>query len=493
MGAFCVLAVFSLLNVWPFFWFHYLPFMDHPSHLLQASILANFHSSDLQYERFFAINTLPVPNLLNDYFTAALAQLFSIDVASRMAIGFGVVTLPLSVWFYLSQTRPGTEPWAFFAVPMSWSRFLFFGNENFCLAVPLLFVLLGLLGSWDSRYSLRKIAAFTLLATLIYFSHFLVFAVAGLAFTLHFALGKWNVRNALLHFGPLTPGCLFAALWFSQKANGGMPVWRFNLLEKLQALSEALCPAPWGAAVQSVAWQCLCLSIVIFLFVSAFRLFSDPAKRLPILLVLCCSAIAFVLQRWTIIFIPDQRMWWMTLLMGFALFPVFSPKSLIPLGIFALPLAIGTSISTQPLFAMQNQQLAMVDNAFANFPKGLRLLYFGDPNLPAHLHRAFEYYHIRKGGRTTMQFVGKDHSVVYKEGGFLTPPGTEFEIYSYNATAWVPYINEFDGALIIGDPSKASNEIVSTLTNKGFRAVSSGAITLLLSPNYRTDSLLFQK
>ena len=178
-------------------------------------------------------------------------------------------------------------------------------------------------------------------------------------------------------------------------------------------------------------------------------------------------------------------MWWMALLMGLALLPRISAKSLLPLGIFAVPLAIGTTIAVEPMFSAPNETLAKIESAFENFPSGLRLMYFGDPALPPELHRAFEYYHLRKGGRTTMQFVGQEHSLVYKEGVFVTPRSPEFEIFNYSAAPWVPYFDQFDGALIIGDPSPASNAIVSTLEDKGFRVVGSGAITLLLSPHYQ--------
>ena len=175
-------------------------------------------------------------------------------------------------------------------------------------------------------------------------------------------------------------------------------------------------------------------------------------------------------------------MWWMALLMGLALLPKLSKTNLISLGVFVMPLAIGTSIAAGLIFSVPDQQLSMVDKAFSNFPKGLRLIYFGDPSLPQHLHRAFEYYHLRKGGRTTQHLVGKDHSIDNKKNTFIPPCGEGFGMYNFSATAWIPYLDEYDGALIIGEPSKASNEIVSALTNQGFRVASSGAITLLVNP-----------
>ena len=173
----------------------------------------------------------------------------------------------------------------------------------------------------------------------------------------------------------------------------------------------------------------------------------------------------------------------MVVLVGLALLPELSPKFLVYLGVFFLPFAISMSVVAGSILSETSKQLAAIDNAFSQFPKDLRLLYFGDPALPSYLHRAFEYYHIRNGGRNTMQFIGMDHSVVYKKGCFLTPGGSKFEIFNFDAKPWIPYFQEFDGALVIGNPSAASNEVVSTLTSNGFHVACSGVITLLL----RTD------
>ncbi len=483
---FWILFLLSVLNVWPLFWFQYLPFMDHPSHMLKANVLAHYGSSVFNYSQFYAFNTLPVPNLLSDYLTAFFAKLYSIDVASRLAVGLTMVSLPLSVWFYVSKTRPQSALWALLAIPLAWSRFLFFGNENFSLAVPILFFLLGSLVSWEPRFSPRHTVALLVLVTLIYFAHFLVFAVAGLALTIHFFIGKLNLRRAVMHAIPLLPGSVFAGVWFASKSGGGLPSqWSFDLIEKLTVLAQGVSSEPWGVIFQSPAFQAFCVSVVLFLFVQAYRSFSYPTLRLSSLLFVFCCGIAFCLQRWTIIFIPDQRMWWMAMFIGFVFLPVISEKALIYFAIFFFPLAIGTSLTAGRMFTNANAHLAFVESQFASFPAGLRLMYFGDPNLPPHLHRAFEYYHIRKGGRNTMQFIGKDHPVVYKPNVFLTPPGYGYTIYDYNANPWIPYFKEFDGAVIIGDPTPAQKEVVDTLTSEGFRVANSGVVSLLLSPDYK--------
>lgn len=482
-----VLAVLAAFNVWPIFKYRYLPFMDHPSHLLQANILAHLHSATFGYDRFFKINLLPAPNLLNDYLTALLAQFVSIDAASHFMVALAMVALPLSVWFFLRTTRPGTEYWALFSIPMTWSRFLFFGNENFCLAVPLFFLFLTLIVSGFGFASWKKNAVMVFLATAIYFSHFLVFAVAGLAMVLHFVCGKKDIRNALLHAIPVLPGSILVLAWMIIKGPGGVTQkWEFNLLERIQTLVEGVCPVPWSVQ-GSIVWQCFCGSLLLFFIIRSVRLFSAPQMRFPVLLIGCCWVLAFCFQRWTYIFIPDQRMWWMSFLMALVLLPRPSKSTLLCLGIFGLPLALSASFATVPFFSESEKQLSSLEKAFATFPKGLRLLYFGDPRLPNQLHRAFEYYHVRYGGYDTRGLIGLDHSITLKENVFAGPQGEAFGIYGFNATQWIPYLDKFEGALIISDPSQASEAIITTLQSHGYTPVVTGPVTLLLNSARATN------
>ena len=485
-----LLLAVSLVNVWPVLWFRYLPLMDHPSHLLQYQVLSQLYRDASSFQNFYAANLLPAPNILNDYLTALLAQVFEIDLASRFTIAAAMVLLPLSVWFYLSRVHPGAQAWAFFVIPLTWSRFLAFGNENFTLAIPLLFFFLGIIGSKIGPLTKWGFAGILLLSTAIYFAHFLIFAVAGLGMTLHWLLEKKSIRSLLEHLVPMVPGSLFFLIWSANKgatANSGpISPGGFNWVEKLGAFLSGPCPFPWTGIEQTIPWLCLSLSLVIFMGVGGVVLYRK-GSRFPVLLTYACAGIAVALRPWTIIYIPDQRMWYLSILLGLALLPKVGQAGFLRICIFALPLAIGSSIKVGGAFAQPNQELAAIENAFAQFPTNLRLMYFGDPALPPHLHRCFEYYHVRKGGRSTMQFVGNEHSVRYAKGQFLTPSGEAFSIYNYTADAWLPYLDHFDGVLIIGQPGPASEAIIAQLERHLFRPVSTGAITLLLSPNWKPE------
>jgi hypothetical protein len=484
-----LLLALSLVNVWPVLWFRYLPLMDHPSHLLQARVLSQLHSEASGYGRFYSVNFLPAPNILNDYLTALLAQVFEIDFAARFMVAAAMVLLPLSVWFYLSRVRPGTEAWAFFVVPLSWSRFVAYGNENFTLGVPLLFFFLGIIATKDRPFTKLRFAGIMALATVIYFTHFLIFAVAGLGVTLHWLLGKKSVRSFFEQFVPLVPGCILFLIWSANKgatANSGTISAAGGWQTKLTAFLQGPNPMPWIEMDKSIFWLCLLVSVLIFIGVGGVILFRK-GFRLPVLLFATSACIAIALRPWTLIYIPDQRMWYLAFILGLALLPKLGQMGMTRVLIFALPLAIGSSINMGMRFDPMNKDLTAVDGVFAQFPPNLRLIYLGEPSLPPHLHRCFEYYHVRKGGRSTQQFVGNEHSVRYAAGEFIVPSGDDYSVYSYTIDPWIEHLDRFDGALIIGQPSQASEAIIAGLEKHRFRRASTGTITLMLSPNWKPE------
>jgi len=206
----------SLINAFPIFYFRYIPFQDHPSHLLKANIIRHYRDPELRYFENFEINKIPVPNILTDYLTAGISLILPIDIASRLVIGFCVFLLPLSLWFWISRTSPGGEYWASLSWIMVWSKFLFAGNENFYFVTPILFYFWGILSKWDGRFHFPTILICILLSTLIYFGHFLVFLLAGLGVLIHiFTIEFRSLKVWLTHILIPLPGILLTIIWFS--------------------------------------------------------------------------------------------------------------------------------------------------------------------------------------------------------------------------------------------------------------------------------------
>ena len=478
----------SLLNTWPFMAHRYVPFQDHGSHLLRENIILRFGDPELRYSDNFRITVPPPPYILSDYLTAGAALFMPLDHAGRLMVGLWVFLLPLSVWFWISRAGPGNEPWAALSWTMVWSQFLYAGNENFCMSVCLLFFLWGLLAKWDGELRSAALVGCTLLATAICLGHLLVFLLAGLGVLLHvFAGGERTGRRWLAHAIVVAPGVLVAAVWFLSDpfATAGSTAWNLDmsLSAKLQALGGGILPAAWGYdTTPAWWWTAFAVSLACFIVYRAVASWRE-GRRFPAMLCVACFVPALLLTKCVIIYIPEQRIWWVTALASLALFPRLHKSSAVWIWVFAGALAIGTNMDVLKSFQRAEKDLAAAEAAFARFPKRLRLAYMADPQLAWHLHRCFEYYHIRHGGVGPHHFIGRHISVRYRFG---RPPHRN--IFDFGPGALGPWLDTYDGVLIVSKRRlPAVGQMIRALQKSGYRLHSKPPFALLLHPQYRQE------
>jgi len=485
----CLLVAFviaSLANAWPFLLHQYVPFMDHPSHLFKANVIRHFSDPQLRYFESFQINNIPAPNLLNDYLVAVIASVLDIDLAARFMASLSVVLLPICVFFWIRCASPGRESWAVLALPMAWSRFLLYGNENFCLASCMLFLFWGLLATWHGRFRLPVIWTCALLAVAMYLAHFLVFLLAGLGVLVHVLVTSPRCpRVWAAHAAILVPPSVLACIWFFCGGGSSLsPVhWDFSLISKLRAMAGGISPWPWRG-LTSATW-CIAFAAAGIVFIM-YRAVVEwkRGRHFPAALCISCMAPALLLSRWFFIFIPDQRIWWITVLASFALLPSLKRSGTALLCAFGVFIATGTSIEVFKDFGRADANLSRAEKAFSTFPRNLRLAYIGEPALAVELHRCFEYYHIRYGGIGPHHLVGREQSVRYRTE---RPPFVD--IYSYGPRALGRWLDAYDGVLIIGRPSTPGTEdMLHALQKNGYRLHSPPPFALLLHPQYTGDT-----
>ena len=480
-----VFVLVSLANTWPFVVYRYVPFQDHPSHLLRENILRHFRDPELRYFDHFGISLPPPPYVLSDYLAAGAALFMPVDQAGKLVLGLWVFLLPLSVWFWVSRASPGNEPWSVLAWVLVWSQFLYAGNEHFCMAACLLFWFWGLLATWDGRVRWGHIAGCAALATAICLTHFLVFLLAGLGALVHvFASGDRTGRRWLTHGAIVAPGVLLAGIWLLSGgfATSGSTAWDFDysLSAKLQALAAGILPAPWGYDTTPQGWwTALAVSAACFVGVRAVVAWR-AGRRFPAMLCAACFAPALILSRCVVIYIPDQRIWWVAALASAAVLPRPEKRSACWIWAVGLALAVGTNMDAVKPFQRAAQRLTAAEAAFARFPKRLRLAYLADPRLPWEMHRCFEYYHLRYGGVGPHHFIGRHISVRYKSG---RPPHRD--IFDFGVGALGPWLDAYDAVLIVGAPAlPAVRQMIEQLRWSGYRLHAKPPFALLLHPEY---------
>ncbi|MHA1568518.1 MAG: hypothetical protein ACTSXZ_03535 [Alphaproteobacteria bacterium] len=189
------------------------PLQDQMDWVLQAKIIA--HPSDPSFADNYFVAWRPVPNMLGTLLIALLSKLLPIFTAAGVAYALYLILFVLA-WVYLvrsdRQERPLIE---LLGALYALNHFFLMGFYNFMLGLTLAFFALGWLRRRIETGGWRTWLVFSLLALLTYLSHFLPFAVLGLA-SMAVCIKQYRTayRRYLPWFLTLTPS-LAGLVWYS--------------------------------------------------------------------------------------------------------------------------------------------------------------------------------------------------------------------------------------------------------------------------------------
>ena len=207
-----------LLAVAPLFAGRYLPFFDYPAHLSVAAALRLRSDPASAVAELWSFQLRPAPNALHYLLTYVGSFVVSLETASRLFVAvFCIGALPPAVAYLL---RAFGRDWrlAVLAVPIAWNRCLWYGFIDFCAAIPMSLVVLGLLARQlvEPTWSRRRAVALAGLSALLPFTHFFVMLVtvalaAVLAAVFARAVPWGKIARAA---APVALGPLVMAPWF---------------------------------------------------------------------------------------------------------------------------------------------------------------------------------------------------------------------------------------------------------------------------------------
>jgi len=159
-------AVFLALALWPIWANRFPPMQDYPQHLFHAHLLGALRDPRFDYAQYYEIHLQPVYALFY-LLTLAFSKLVPIEAAGKLALSVYpclVAALALRLGQRLGKDVP---PWgALLLFPFAANQQWFFGNIEFFLSVPLLFLALldledllapGLDASGAARPTLRSL------------------------------------------------------------------------------------------------------------------------------------------------------------------------------------------------------------------------------------------------------------------------------------------------------------------------------------------------
>ncbi|MGH9531704.1 MAG: hypothetical protein ACRD2Q_04880 [Terriglobales bacterium] len=251
-------AAALLLPVWTV---RHPPLVDYPNHLARAFILA--HPEDATLGRYYAADWSPNPYLLMDLALVALQGVMPVEIAGRVLLSVALLALPLCVWFFLKQVSPGHDFVALWSLLLCQNFFFLTGLVNLQLGIALCFLVLGLWLRWLERITLGVWVLLAFLATLLYFTHLMGFAVAALIATL-LTLRTRRPRFVLYTTWSLfLPGALM--LIYSRAGSGGPDIVFRSLASKplvpliaIESYSQPLDYATFAAvavAIVAARWR----------------------------------------------------------------------------------------------------------------------------------------------------------------------------------------------------------------------------------------------
>jgi hypothetical protein len=272
--------------------------VDYPNHLARAHILAASSENPVLQERY-VVDWKPVPNLAMDLFVAPLASVVSIYTAGRLFVAITLLSIVAGTLALhrVLHGRVGLWPAAIYL--FLYNHVLAWGFLNNLFGFGLcLFALAGWLATerWPAW---ARLAAFTAVSSLLFFSHLFAFGAYGLTIGAYqlgrfLARREWSFERIRHHLiAPAGQFLLPCILWLlSPGATGIVPgstgTFLFgNLPSKFRALWS---PAVFlGNGSDLLVFAFVCIALLVLVFARSLRL--APAMRLPILVLVCASAV----------------------------------------------------------------------------------------------------------------------------------------------------------------------------------------------------------
>lgn len=447
ISLYVVAAVIVVINIFLIWHFQYIPFQDHPSHLLRENVMLNYNNPSFDYSRNFKFNIVPIPNILSDVIIVFFGQFFSITAASKIFYTLYLVFFPLMFFYFLRAVDKHLSGYAFIAVFFSFSYFTCMGNENFILSLVLFFVFWIMVLNEYFEKSLKHKILFFVVAALLYFAHMFTFYMACVS-VLIFYFSRRDGRKFLKVLFFLLPFIILFFVW--QLGSGGSIVFEKKLLSQMMLTKRKLNLIT--VAFDPYLSPPFCKGILCFLglaFIWMFlKILFDKSLRIKSFFYAFLGILVHIFLPTTFLFFgPDQRAVFLAFLFGSVLLPVkknsrnFFVTGFVLLSVFAVTQNV-------KYFKESKVYLDKMVPLIQKMPPKKRVLpvIFAPYTWIPFFHRIYEYYHIENGGINPYHFFTKSNLVMYKNKNFKPPinPGSP-GVYPDD------FFDDYDIVVIIGD------------------------------------------
>jgi hypothetical protein len=238
-----------VLECLPFWVYQYFPSQDGPTHLHNASVLANY-GSELIYRQYYRVIPFqPAGNALTQVMLASILKFTDPLLAEKLLLSGYVILFFLSFRYLLSGLTPYADCFSLFAGILVSNYFLDMGFWNFSYSICLLLFTLGYYVRWRQRWRLRQLTVLCIGGIVVYMTHAVSWVVCVVAFAIlglppvitailgrRTHLGSATVRSAILQYalplGSLLPPAVFMLMYLALPSE--QSVQRSTVVESLR-------------------------------------------------------------------------------------------------------------------------------------------------------------------------------------------------------------------------------------------------------------------
>lgn len=206
--AFAGLAAIAALLLAPIWSVRFPPLLDYPNHIASGFVLGHLHDPRFEFGEYYGSKWGMNPYVAVDFTVTSLSRYIPSQYAGKLVLSFGVLALPLCVWFFLRQANPGQDSLAAWALLASYNIFFFYGFMGYFCSISLLFLTVGL---WLRFLNRKTIGAWILTCaalTLTYFTHIFGWLFAALIIGVY-SLSRPRIREWLLSGALFVPSAIF--------------------------------------------------------------------------------------------------------------------------------------------------------------------------------------------------------------------------------------------------------------------------------------------
>jgi hypothetical protein len=167
----CVFFSLLLLECAQLWVFQYSPSTDGPSHLMNASVVANYGIEKI-YQQYYTITLVqPAGNMLTQVLLVALLKLAGPVMAEKLLLSIYIVLFFSSFYYFLRALTPDADYFACFAGILCPNFFFYMGFWNFLYSVGFALFTLGYYLRQRQRWTLRSLALLMLAGFVVYMTH----------------------------------------------------------------------------------------------------------------------------------------------------------------------------------------------------------------------------------------------------------------------------------------------------------------------------------